>query len=212
MLFDLYCRVEWCTLLIFIPSMTKSSLVLASNSHQRKLLLEGLGVAFEVIPSTLDEKNLVQPPEIERTLFLAEKKATEVGVRLQNRFVLAADTIVYQGSKLLEKPETIQEAAEMLQLISDTKISVLTGVAFWSPNQPLKSRVVTVEVEMRALSLSEITAYVDTQPVLTWSAAFSPAYAAGAALVSRVNGSLTAFSHGLPIEVVVPWLVESGLW
>ena len=58
------------------------------------------------------------------------------------------------------------------------------------------------------LSESEIEHYVKTEPVLTWSAAFSPAYDSGMALIENVRGNLTAFSHGLPIDLLIDFLKE----
>jgi predicted house-cleaning NTP pyrophosphatase (Maf/HAM1 superfamily) len=52
---------------------------------------------------------------------------------------------------------------------------------------------------------------VEIFPVTTWSAAFSPAYPYGMTLVARINGSFTGFTHGLPMEILIPLLRRSGI-
>lgn len=124
--------------------------------------------------------------------------------------IIAADTFVVLANKILEKPRSLTEAREMLRLQSGNIINVHTGLCCLNlaTGQTLKTTV-KVEAEFRQLSDNEIDQYVINQPVLTWSAAFSPAYDSGMALIAWVSGSLTSFTHGLPIELVLKFLATS---
>ena len=96
-----------------------------------------------------------------------------------------------------------------MKLQSQQELKAITGYAFIYQNSSKKiienSSVVT-QVRFRQLSSPEIENYISHQPVLTWSAAFSPAYDAGMALLAWSRGNLTAFTHGLPIDLLVEFI------
>ena len=135
--------------------------ILASQSPRRRALLEQTNATFSVEVSPADETlaDPLPPPETARAL--ADKKAAPVAQAHPEALVLAADTIVIHDGTILEKPESADEAAAMLQRLSGTTHSVYTGMAL---HHATSDRTVTTgettEVSFADLQSEEINAYV----------------------------------------------------
>lgn len=185
-------------------------LILASGSEQRKILLTAVGWKFRVLPALLDEQTIVSPATVSRPLYLARCKADLVAAKHPESVVIAADTIVCVDGQILEKPTTLVEAFSMLSTLAGQTFQVHTGIAL-RYRAHIKQQLVITTAQMRALTEQEIERYIRENPVLTWSAGFSPAYPAGMALLAKIDGSFTALTHGLPIEVLSEWLLELGI-
>jgi septum formation protein len=183
-------------------------IILASQSKQRfNLLKASLSSPIEVCPADLDEQAVPFINQYDKAEKIALAKAFKVAPNYPGAIIIAADTFCYVQGKILEKPKTIEEAREMLAFQSGKEIEALTGYAFLDTK--LNSQVSGCEkvlVKMRRLSEDEIERYITNEPVLTWSAAFSPAYDSGMALIESIKGNLTAFSHGLPINLLMDFL------
>jgi septum formation protein len=187
-------------------------IILASQSPQRRNILQSVGIEFEVVPAHIDEQAIQGNDEYERAGLVALAKARAVQEQHPQAIIIAADTYILMGERVLEKPATLDEAREMLRAQSGKTVIELTGFCYLDPQQNLEVvKTVTAEVEFRELSTAEIEQYVSTQPVLTWSAAFCPAYDSGAGLIKSINGSFTGFTHGLPLEEVIPLLQRSAM-
>jgi septum formation protein len=190
----------------------KRQIILASQSPQRQNIFQTLGLPFEAVPADLDERAIIDPDLKLRARLVAEAKVKKVAQQFAQAIVLGADTYPVLADQALEKPADLAEARQMLTQLSGQEITEYSGFCyldqqsgyFWSDTS------VTTAV-FRPLSPSEIDRYVEQNPVTTWSSAFSPAYDAGAALIQSVNGSLTSFTHGLPMEWVVECLAKSGV-
>lgn len=198
-------------------------LILASQSIQRQDMLATLGLPFEVMPADLDELAITAPTHFERAAKIAGAKASAIAESLtseqvegsasQEFVILAADTYLIDETtqKALEKPANVAQARELLNYQSGKTLTELTGVAFYhSKGGELKTKTASTKVKFRQLSSEEIERYIKTQPVTTWSGAFCPAYTAGAALIDSIEGSLTCFTHGFPMEFFVPELKRVG--
>jgi len=191
--------------------------------------MEVLRIPFEVLPADLDELAITAPTHFERAAVIARAKGEAIWERVesemrsknqpdsQNRlpiYILAADTYLIdpKTEQALEKPQDLAEARQMLSYQSGRTLQEYTGV-YWFDSTTGESSSQTVEttVEFRELSIAEIDFYVATEPVLTWSGAFCPAYPTGAALIKRIDGSLTSFTHGFPLDFFIPKLRAAGL-
>lgn len=187
-------------------------IILASQSAQRKILFKTLNVPFEVVPANLDEAAITDINPTKRAEKLAIAKAEKVSQLHPNAIIIAADTFVIDGKRSLEKPRDTDEAREMLKSQSGKNLLEVTGFCFINPSQSRKySTAICTEFTFRQLNDQEIERYVSTQPVTTWSAAFSPAYPEGLALIASIKGSLSSFTHGLPIEEVTAQLKLSNI-
>jgi septum formation protein len=182
-------------------------IILASQSKQRLNILRTLALPIDVMPSNINEQAVPFTDQYDKAEKIALAKAKKIALNQPDAIIIAADTFCYFKDRILEKPKSLEEAKDMLRFQSGQKIEVLTGYAFLDTKLNLqKSGCERISVQMRKLSPAEIERYVANEPVLTWSAAFSPAYDSGMALIDSIDGNLTAFSHGLPINLLVDFL------
>jgi septum formation protein len=135
-------------------------LILASASPRRLDLLARIGVVpDEIIPAEIDES--VRRGELPRdhALRLAREKAAAVAERHPDSLVLAADTVVAVGRRILPKVEDEATLRACMRLLSGRRHRVLTGVALAAPGQPLRTRLVETTIAMKRLSPQEIDHY-----------------------------------------------------
>jgi septum formation protein len=148
-------------------------LVLASASPRRLALLAQIGITpDEVIAADIDETPLKDETPRNLALRLARQKAE--AVKADGAIVLAADTVVAVGRRVLPKAETEAEARECLRLLSGRSHRVYTGVAVRSAGfQPansagrqdaggpeIRTRLVETRVAFKVLSAAEVETYI----------------------------------------------------
>lgn len=184
--------------------------ILASQSPQRARLLETLPYRFKIFPADIDESAIKFKNARDKAKKIALAKAKAVAGKISGEaIIVAADTFCLCRGKILEKPKNKAEAREMLEFQNQQELEAITGYAFIYQNSQKKiieNSTVITQACFRHLSSLEIENYISHQPVLTWSAAFSPAYDAGMALLAWSKGNLTAFTHGLPIDLLVKFI------
>lgn len=186
------------------------TVILASKSPQRKNIMQAARVEFKVVPADIDEQAVVEVDPVRRAGMIAQKKAEAVQEKYPKAIIVAADTYIVLDGQVLEKPKDLEEAREMLAKQSGQALTELTGFCYLDPKENIQiTKTAAVEVKFRQLSEEEIDRYINTQPVMTWSAAFCPAYDSGASLIKSINGSFTGFTHGLPLEELIPLLQQS---
>lgn len=136
-------------------------LVLASASPRRLELLRQVGIVPDSVePADVDESPL--PKETPRLLAmrLARLKAECVAQRRPGSLVLAADTVVAVGLRVLPKAQTEAEARACLKLLSGRNHKVLTAVALAAPGRPVSARLVETRVQFKRLTDQEVAAYL----------------------------------------------------
>ena len=143
------------------PASAAPRLVLASASPRRLELLRQIGLEpAATFPLDIDET----PRSGETPRLLAVRLALEkarAGAALRpDAFVLAADTVVAVGRRVLGKPEDAAEAARMLALLSGRAHMVLTAVALGAPGGRIAQRLSETRVRFKRLTAAEIDAYV----------------------------------------------------
>jgi septum formation protein len=140
---------------------TVAQFVLASQSPRRQQLLREAGYEFIVDPADVDEEDY--PPEVmpaDLAVRLARIKAYAVAARRPSELILAADTVVAFGDKILGKPKDILEARYMLRLLSGTTHVVITGVSLVRRSDALaEEKRALSAVQMRELSDEQIEQY-----------------------------------------------------
>lgn len=190
----------------------KRKIILASESKQRKAILDTLYIPYQQVPAQIDESAISAETEEKRCELIARSKAEAVARDYPEAIVIAADTYSVVEGQAFEKPADEQEAKKMLRDLSGKASITYTGFCYIDGQNSIdESMTVATEYTFRELSDSEIDRYVAHNPVTTWSAAFSPAYDSGMALIASVNGPITSFTHGLPLEKVVHYLKKSGV-
>lgn len=137
------------------------ALVLASASPRRLDLLAQVGVTPDrVDPADIDETPLRDETPRLHALRLARSKARAVADRAPGDFVLAADTVVAVGRRILPKAETEDQAIKCLALLSGRNHKVLTAVAVVAPDGREASRLVETRVQVKQLSDLEKADYL----------------------------------------------------
>ncbi|HTV45201.1 MAG TPA: nucleoside triphosphate pyrophosphatase [Stellaceae bacterium] len=138
-----------------------SVLVLASASPRRLELLRQIGVVPDrVDPAAIDETPLRDETPPAHALRLANEKLRTVLSRHPDAYVLAADTVVACGRRILPKPEDEASARHCLELLSGRRHRVHSGVALGCPDGRLALRRVDSRVGFKRLSRDEIAAYL----------------------------------------------------
>ena len=132
-------------------------LILASASPRRLDLLARIGVHPDaVVPADIDES--VPRGELPRVhaLRLAREKAHAVAAKAPDGLVLAADTVVAVGRRILPKVEDEETLRACMRLLSGRRHRVLTGVALAVPAHGIRERLVETMIAMKRLSPEEI--------------------------------------------------------
>src|SRR3974390_1523218 len=144
----------------------RPKLVLASGAPRRPALVNQAGIE----PDALKPTDLDEPPrrgEIPRAYAtrLAHEKATaalaqiKVDDDLRGAYILAADTVVAVGRRILPKAELLDEAGQCLRLLSGRNHRVHTGVCLVTPNEAYRQRLVETRGRVKGLAGEEIEAY-----------------------------------------------------
>lgn len=174
-------------------------LLLASQSPRRRELLTNAGVAFRVVSPNIDETPRAK--ESPRALVRRLSRAKAAAVSAEPReSVLAADTVVAVGARIMNKPTDDAEAARMLRSLSGRWHEVHTGFCLRAGEDDV-ARVVTTKVKFRVLSAADIKRYIATGEGRDKAGAYA-IQGIGAQLVSEVRGSYTNVI-GLPIAEVL---------
>jgi septum formation protein len=190
-----------------------SSIYLASRSPRRAELLQQIGVRFTVLPSDIDESQLSHEVPADYVLRLARTKSQACVAALSQQGlpllpVLAADTTVSVDGEILGKPESADDAARMLRLMSGRRHEVLTGLSVATP-QGVEALLSITQVEVAALTQNEIEAYIATGEPFDKAGAYGIQGLAGA-FIKRIEGSYSGVM-GLPIYETAQLLKRAGV-
>jgi septum formation protein len=148
---------------LLVTRNVSGKLILASASPRRLDLLRQAGVEPDLVdPAEIDETPLNGETPDKHALRLGIEKARTVAARHPGTFVLAADTVVCCGRRILPKAEDEATAMRCLELVSGRRHRVLGGIALIAPDGRLASRLVESAVAFKRLSKDEILTYLDS--------------------------------------------------
>jgi septum formation protein len=193
----------------------RPKLVLASASPRRLALLQQIGIEPDaLLPADLDETP--QRNELPRSLAarLGMEKARTAAQRLHkdpelaDAYVLAADTVVAVGRRILPKCEVTDEALQCLRLLSGRAHRVFTGVSLATPKGAVRSRLVESRIRFKRLSEAEIEAYLASGEWRGKAGGYAIQGLAGAFAINLI-GSYPAVV-GLPLYETVSLLSGEG--
>ena len=189
--------------------MTPSKrLVLASASPRRLELLAQIGVVPDaIIPADIDETPIRgESPRVYVARMAAEKAAAVAA--LTPDVVLAADTTVVVGRRILGKPADADEAAQFLRLMSGRRHHVLTAVTVVADGVA-RHRLVDTSVRFRALGADDIAAYVASGDWRGKAGGYG-IQGPASAFIPWIQGSFTAVV-GLPLAETAVLLGSAGI-
>jgi len=127
---------------VSLKQNNKKSLVLASSSPQRLNLLKQIGIIPDKIePANLAEKILLKEKPQEYVLRISKEKANFVSKRNAQSFIIAGDTIVALGRRILGKPGNKEEAKKFLMMLSGRRHKVLSAVTLITPENKEISKI-----------------------------------------------------------------------
>ena len=184
-------------------------LILASASPRRLELLKQIGIVPDsVCAADLDEAPLADETPRRLALRLAEAKAAQVAARHSGAFVLAADTVVALGRRVLPKAADEAQVRACLTLLSGRAHRVLTGIAVVAPDGRTASRLVESRVHFKRLSMDDLAAYLACGEGVGKAGGYAIQGRAGA-LVMALQGSYSGVV-GLPLYETANLLAGLG--
>jgi septum formation protein len=193
----------------------RPKLVLASGSPRRLALLNQAGIEPDALrPADVDEtpKKGELPRACATRLARAKAEAALRGVRLDDElrgaYILAADTVVAVGRRILVKPKDIEEALACLKLLSGRAHRVLTGVCLIAPDDRVRIKIVDTRVRFRRLTTEDIQSYLASREWRGKAGGYAIQGLAGC-FVQKVVGSYTNVV-GLPLTEVTALLTGEG--
>lgn len=142
----------------------KNKLILASASPRRLELLGQIGITPDiVIPADIDET--LHKDELPRAfaLRLAQEKAAKIAQVNQGAIILAADTVVSAGRRVLDKPVDANDALRILKILSGRRHKVYGGICIIDANGIARTKLVETIVSFRRLSLDDLAAYIASE-------------------------------------------------
>jgi septum formation protein len=146
-----------------LSALSIPPLVLASASPRRLDLLRQVGIEpAEIDPADIDETPERRELPRAYALRMAKAKLAAVAGRHEGAVVLAADSVVVCGRRILPKAETVAQARTCLGLLSGRRHRVLGGVAIGGRDGAVRSRLVETVVRFKRLEPAEIEAYIDS--------------------------------------------------
>jgi nucleoside triphosphate pyrophosphatase len=147
----------------FLKDIQQYTIILASASPRRHMLLKGLGLDFEVISLDVNETYPADKKREGIAEYLAELKSNAFPEEklLDNTLLITADTIVVQEDKILHKPKDKQDAIRILSKLSNSMHEVITGVCIRTKDKKKIFHSIS-KVYFKQLTQQEIEYYIDT--------------------------------------------------
>lgn len=180
------------------PRATNLPLVLASASPRRRDLLMQIGIEPALIdPAEIDETPRPQEPPGPHAERLAREKAMAAVERHPAHLVLAADTVVACGRRIMPNPSDEREARACLRQLSGRRHRVYGGVYLAVPSKPARRRLVQTVVSFKRLEEGEIETYLASGEWRGKAGGYA-IQGLAAAFVRSVNGSYSNVV-GLPL-------------
>jgi septum formation protein len=169
-----------------------SKLILASASPRRIELLQQVGITpSQILPADIDETPLKNEKLTDLAQRLAQDKAQAIFQTIgksENQFILAADTVVAKGRRLIDKALNEDEVKCALQNLSGSRHKIYGGICLITPQGKAISRLCTTIVQFKRLSDAEIDAYISCGEGIGKAGGYG-IQGIAASFVKSINGS-----------------------
>lgn len=180
-------------------------IILASQSPRRKQLLEWAEVPFDILVKETDESYPADMPVEEVPVYIARNKALAISTLLRDDnntpVILAADTVVVLGERIIGKPKDRQDAVEILQALSGNTHRVITGVVIVHGKKETAFADIT-DVCFHTISAEQIEFYVDKYKPYDKAGAYAIQEWIGVVGIKSITGDFYNVM-GLPVSRVV---------
>ncbi len=193
----------------------RPKLVLASGSPRRLALINQAGIEPDALqPADIDEipKRGELPRACANRLARAKAEAALAAVRLDEElrgaYVIAADTVVAVGRRILPKAELLDEASQCLRLLSGRNHRVYTAICLVTPRESFRQRLVETRVRFKRLSATDIEAYLASGEWRGKAGGYAAQGLAGSFIVKMVGSYSNVV--GLPLYDTIAMLEGEG--
>lgn len=191
------------------------TLILASKSASRRVMLDAAGVAYESIPADIDERAVeaglggAAPAEIAEALAVA--KAAAVAALHLEALVLGSDSLVVAGGRRFDKPRSIEEAAEHLRFFSGRVMELHSAAALVRDGGCLWSHASIARLHVRELSEDFIAHYLNLEwPEISHTVGAFRIEGLGVQLFESIEGDQFTVL-GMPLIPLLEALREEGV-
>ena len=179
--------------------MNLPKLILASGSPRRSEILSFIGWKFEKQIADIDETEHINELPVDHVKRLAREKALFIAAKNNDSLVLGADTTVVIDNKIIGKPVDLENAREMINMLSGKWHDVLTGVALVK-NSTYMVDVQKTRVKFKELNREEVEFLVKNGKPLDKAGAYA-VQAQAALFIDKIEGDYWNVV-GLPISLV----------
>ena len=187
-------------------------IILASKSGVRKKILEDHKIDFQVIPSNVDEDEIkssllaegADPTAISKNL--AEIKSIKVSNNNPERLVLGADSVISFNNELINKPNSRDEALEILKRLNNSKHYLISSVCISKNGVMIWNHTDTSELKMKNLNNNQLSDYlkkIKTETLLAYGV--YQVEAEGFNLFEYIKGDKNSIM-GLPIKHIINYI------
>lgn len=189
--------------------MKKTMFVLASSSPRRLSLLADIGVIPDkIVPADIDETPIARELPRHHAQRLAYEKLQAVSVKEQSSLILAADTVVACGRRILPKAENPKDVRDCLRLLSGRRHHVYTAVAMRSLDGNIQQRISDSVVMFARLNEDDIENYVSCGEGIGKAGGYA-IQGKAAAYIKYISGSYSGIV-GLPLFEVAQLFHKFG--
>lgn len=189
--------------------MQKQTLILASSSPRRLELLQQSKITVDqVIAADIDETPLKSELPRIYAQRVAKEKCEKIARLHPDAFVIAGDTVVACGRRILLKTDDAKEARQCLELLSGRRHKVMTAIAIAAPDGKMKCRITVSDVKFKRLSPAEIDRYVACEEWKGKAGGYA-IQGLAATMITYIGGSYTGIV-GLPAYETVTLLKGMG--
>ena len=187
-------------------------IILASKSGVRKTILDKYKIENEVIVSNVDEDEIkesllaegAKPLEISKNL--AEIKSMQISNKNPDRLVLGADSVISLNNELINKPNSREEAFEILKKLNNSKHYLISSVCITKNGSMIWNHSDLSELKMKNLDESELSKYlakIETKTLLAYGV--YQIEADGLELFEYIKGDQDSIM-GLPIKDIISYI------
>jgi len=187
-------------------------IILASKSGVRKMILDKHNIESEVIVSNVDEDEIKNsllmegagPLEISKNL--AEIKSIKVSNKNPDRLVLGADSVISLNNELINKPNSREEAFEILKKLNNSRHFLISSVCISKNGSMIWNHSESSELKMKNLNESELAKYltkIETKTLLAYGV--YQIEANGLELFEYINGDRNSIM-GLPVKDIINYI------
>jgi len=189
-------------------------IILATTSPYRQEAFRLAGIEFEAIGINVEEKFKGRPNSpVELVCELAKQKASAVAKQLTDGIVVGFDSVGWFNGKILEKPQSKEDAMERLQTLSGNSFEFFTGIYLIDVTEKKNTQAsVITRVNMRNITDNEIEKYLKQDDKFkTYAIGFDPLGHYSSTFAIDIIGSYNNFLRGIPTEHIIKMLKDAGV-